>query len=188
MISVPTLMLIHPCKILTVSVPTLMLKCIIFTDDPVLTGVPYSVRAPVSVDDFRQFIFALEGKDTEVRNVNFGGLSVLCDEFRFNGLSESLSAFQQSASFKGVAAMEASEARLRHSALEERLLQRDYEFALPQCEVARQSQAQESMAAALTDALSASIRPPNATETPRVPAAVRTPSPSPSPNNHFRLS
>jgi hypothetical protein len=72
-------------------------------------------------------------------DANFGGLSLLCDEFRFVALSERLSAFRQSAEFKEVATMEDSEARLRLSALEERLLQRDDEFAFRQCELARQS-------------------------------------------------
>jgi hypothetical protein len=48
--------------------------------------------------------------------------------------------------------MEDSEVRLRLSGLEERLLQRDDDFAMLQREFARQSQAQESAAAALTDA------------------------------------
>jgi hypothetical protein len=106
-----------------------------------------------SVDDFRQFVSALEDKDVEMTNANFGDLSLLYDEFLFAALSERLSAFRQSADFTEAAAMQDSEVRLSLSALEERLLQRDSEFTLSQGKLAQQSQAQESMAAALMDAI-----------------------------------
>jgi hypothetical protein len=79
--------------------------------------------------------------------------------------------------------MEDSEARLRLSALEERLLQRDDEFAALR-------EAQESTAAALTDAVVRlsrieaefahiqSVSPPKATAAPRVPEPVQTTPPS----------
>jgi hypothetical protein len=87
------------------------------------------VRAPVSVDDFHLFVSALEDKDVEKTNANFGRLSLLCDEFHFASLSERLSAFWESAEFKEVSVMEDSESRLRLSVLEDRLLQRDDAFA-----------------------------------------------------------
>jgi hypothetical protein len=52
-----------------------------------------------------------------VRNANFGGFSVLWDEFRFESLSEPLPAFQQPLDHK--AGMEDFEARLCLSGLEE---------------------------------------------------------------------
>jgi hypothetical protein len=103
-------------------------------------------RVLVSIDDFHQFVSLLENQDVEVTNANFGGLSLLCDEFRFAALSERLSAFRQSADFKEMATMEDPEARLRLSGLEERLLQRDDDFAALR-------QTQESTAAALTAAV-----------------------------------
>jgi hypothetical protein len=103
------------------------------------------VRAPVSVAEFRLFVSALKSEDVVVTNANFSGLSLLCDEFRFESLSERLSAFRQSAVFKEVATMEDSEARLLLSALEERLQQRDADFAALR-------ETEESTAAALTDA------------------------------------
>jgi hypothetical protein len=107
----------------------------------------------------------------------------LCDEFRFEALSERLSAFRQSADFKGVATMEDSEARLRLSVLEERLLQRDHDFAALR-------RTQESTTAALTDAVvrlsrieaqfarTQSVSPPKAAATPPVPESGRTTPPS----------
>jgi hypothetical protein len=68
-----------------------MMQCNLFADDPVLLCAPYKVRTPVSVDDFRQFVSALEDTDVEVTNANFRGLSLLCEEFRFAALSERLS-------------------------------------------------------------------------------------------------
>jgi hypothetical protein len=105
-----TLELVHPRETLKVPFRTLVLKCNLFSDDPALACAPYSVQAPVSVDDFRQFVLALEDKDVEMTNANFGGLSLLCDEFRFTPLSERLSAFRQSADFKEVVIAE-----VRHS-------------------------------------------------------------------------
>jgi hypothetical protein len=182
-----TLELVHPRETLKVLVRTLVMKCNLFADDPVLAGAPYIVRAPVSVDDFRQFVLALEDKAIEVTNVNFSRLSLLCNEFRFAALSERLSAFRQSADFAEVSAMEDSEARLRLSALEERLLQCDAEFALLQSELSRQSQVQESTAVLLTDTIARLSRieaqlvhappapdpPPKATAAPPVPDPVR---------------
>jgi ribosome-associated toxin RatA of RatAB toxin-antitoxin module len=59
------------------------------------------VRAPVSVDGFRQFLPVLEAKDVEATNANIGGFSLFYNELGF-GLSEWLSA-----SFKGVVMQEA---------------------------------------------------------------------------------
>jgi hypothetical protein len=101
-----TLELVHPRGTLKVPVRTLVMKCNLFADNPMLAGPPYSVRAPVSMEDFRQFVSALKDKDVEVTNRNFGGLSLLCDEFRFTALSERLSAFRKSADFKEVATAE----------------------------------------------------------------------------------
>jgi hypothetical protein len=137
-----TLDLVHPRDTLKVPVRTLVMKCNRFAEDPRLLCAPYTVRAPVSVDDFRQFVLALEDKDVEVTNANFVGLSLLCDDFGFVSLSERLLTFRQSADFKEVAILEDSEVRLRLSAQEERLLQRDHEFSALR-------RAQESTAAAL---------------------------------------
>jgi hypothetical protein len=84
--------------------------------------------------------------EREVTNANIGGLSLLCDEFRFAALSARLSAFRRSSDFQEAAATEDPGARLRLSALEERLLRRDHEFAALR-------QAQESMAATLGNAV-----------------------------------
>jgi hypothetical protein len=148
-----TLNLVHPRETLKVPVRTLMIKCNLFIDDPVLAAAPYSVRAPVSVDDFRQFVWALEGQNVEVTNANIGGLSLLCDEFRFEALSELLSAFRQSAEFRGVVTMKDPEALLRLSALEERLLQRDDDFAALTDATARQNARIEAMEASLAAAV-----------------------------------
>jgi hypothetical protein len=99
---------------------------------------------PVSVDDFRQFILAADNQEVEVTNASFGGFSLLYDEFLFENLSGRLSAFRQSTDLK--ATMDDCEARLRLSALEERLLQRDGVFEALH-------QTQESTATALTDAI-----------------------------------
>jgi hypothetical protein len=59
----------------------------------------------------------LETKYVEVRNAKFGEFSLLGDEFRFESLSEPLTAFQQSLDLE--AGMEDFSARLCLSVLEE---------------------------------------------------------------------
>jgi hypothetical protein len=76
---------VRPLGALKVPVGTVMMKSNLFIDDLMLTG-------PVSVDDFHQFVSVVGNQDVEVTNANIGGLSLLCDEFRFEALSERLSA------------------------------------------------------------------------------------------------
>jgi hypothetical protein len=65
--------LVHSRETHKVLVQILVLKCNLFVDDPGLTTAPSSVRAPVSVDDFRQFVSVLERKDVELGRVPFRG-------------------------------------------------------------------------------------------------------------------
>jgi hypothetical protein len=148
-----TIDLVHPRQALKVPSGILMRKCTLFRDNPALATSPYSVRAAVSVRDFRLFVFALEDKNVEVTRTNFHGLSLLCDEFGFVSLSERLCTFRQSTDFPEMAVVEDAEARLRLSALEELALRRNNEFGSLRCELLRQSQAQESTAVALTASL-----------------------------------
>jgi hypothetical protein len=84
-------------------VRTLMMQFNLFADDHMLLNASYAVRAPVSVDEFLQFVLLLSEKMLKSRTPTTG-LSLLCDEFRFGNLSEPLTAFQQSIDLK--AAME----------------------------------------------------------------------------------
>jgi hypothetical protein len=88
-----------------------VLKCGLPTDDPAVAGAPDSVRAVVSVGDFRQLVLALEDKGMKVTNANLGGFSLLCDELCFAALSQRLLAFRQFANFKEVGVMEDSQAQ-----------------------------------------------------------------------------
>jgi hypothetical protein len=85
--------LVHPCETLKVPIRTLVLKCNLFADDLTLASAPDPVRSAVSVDDLRLFISTLDDKEYVVTNANFGGLSLLCDEFGCISLSQRLSAF-----------------------------------------------------------------------------------------------
>jgi hypothetical protein len=102
--------LVHAGEILKVSLHISPLKCNLFADNPSLTSFPHSVRALVGVDDFREFVLVLEDKSVQITNADLGGLSLLCDQFCFIGLSEWLSAFQRSANFKAVVMIEEAEA------------------------------------------------------------------------------
>jgi hypothetical protein len=100
---------VHAGEILKVSFQPPPLKCNLFADNLSLTSSPYSVRAPVWVDDLRELVLGLEDKSVQITNANLGGLSLLCDQFCFIGLSEQLSAFRQSADFNEVVVIEKAE-------------------------------------------------------------------------------
>jgi hypothetical protein len=85
-----------------------------------------------------------------INSNNFRGLSQLCDEFRFRHSSAQLSQFSKSTDIKEAVTLEA---RMRLSALEDRMHQREQEIAELLSELLRQSQAQASALAALSDAL-----------------------------------
>jgi hypothetical protein len=68
---------------LTIQVWKLLREWNLFGDALLLLNAPYAVWTPVSVDDFRQFVLALEGKDVEATKADIGGLFLLCDEFGF---------------------------------------------------------------------------------------------------------
>jgi hypothetical protein len=59
------------------------LKCNQIRDGPLLLDSLEVVRAPVSVDNFRQLVCVLEEKYIEATNANIGGRSLLCHEFGF---------------------------------------------------------------------------------------------------------
>jgi hypothetical protein len=64
--------LVHPREMVKVLARTLVLKCKLFADDPTLLATPYALKSSVSVDDFRQFVSALEGDAVAVTNKNIG--------------------------------------------------------------------------------------------------------------------
>jgi hypothetical protein len=96
-----TLELVLRRETLKVPVWKLARECNPFGDDCLLLNAQYAVRAPLSVDDFRQFVLELEEKDVAVTNSNISGLSLLSDEFGFRPTD------QLSAAFKGVVIQEA---------------------------------------------------------------------------------
>jgi hypothetical protein len=98
-----------------------------------LTRFPDAVSGPFSIDDFCQFVSALEDEQVQITNANFGSLCLLCDEFGFFGFSERLSACRQSAVSEEVV-MDDSEVQLNLSL---------------QSKLVRHSQAQKSTAVVL---------------------------------------
>jgi hypothetical protein len=137
--------LVHPHETFQVLARLLVLKCDLFTDDPTLASSPYTLKSRISLDDFREFVSALEGTTATITNNNFKGLSQLCEEFRFRDLAAQLSDFRNSGNFKEPSTMEDSEARMRLSALEERMEDRDREIEQLRCDLLRQSRAHESV-------------------------------------------
>jgi hypothetical protein len=142
--------LVHPHQTFQIPGRVLVLKCQLFGNDPRLLGFPYAPKSKVSLDDFRQFVSALEGTAVTINNNNFKGLSLLSTEFDFGELASQLSAFRNSGDFKEQTIMEDSEAYRRLSELEERVQHRDAEIELLQCAFSRQSQTQTSAIEALT--------------------------------------
>jgi hypothetical protein len=76
----------------------LVANCDFFAENAAVMTSPYRVRSLASLDVFRQFVEAIEGKAVKVTNQTVSGLSQLCVEFGFRSLSSTLSAFRNSAS------------------------------------------------------------------------------------------
>jgi uncharacterized coiled-coil protein SlyX len=112
-------------------------NCDLFGNNPLLTTSPYSVKSPVPLDVFREFIEAIEDKAVDVTNQNVSGLSQLCNEFGFQRLLSKISSFRASPEFKDSAD---AEARSRILALEERVLQQEETLEAIAAEVSRLAQ------------------------------------------------
>jgi hypothetical protein len=137
--------LIHRHESFEVSLQLLVDNCNLFKDNPALAASPYTPKSLVSLDDFRDFASALNGKAVTITNKNFRGLLQLCEEFRFHGLAAQLSQFRLSDDFNDAAAAEDSDTRMSLLALEEQMQRRDEAIALLRCELFRQSRAHESV-------------------------------------------
>jgi hypothetical protein len=70
-------------------------KCTTFEANIALLTQPYSVKAPVSLGTFRDFIADLRGTPTNITNDNFGELAQLYHEFGYGDLGQRLTAFCQ---------------------------------------------------------------------------------------------
>ena len=125
-----SVILVHPLsgEETAVSGTRLSEKCTLFKDRLVS---PYAVKSSISIEVFREFVSSLEGKNVAITTANFAGLSLLCEEFGFSGLSARLSAFAGDP--------EDGEARRRIAALEERAHTHDCETAALQAEVTLRS-------------------------------------------------
>jgi hypothetical protein len=78
-----TLELVLWRETLKIPVWKLARECNLVGDNFLLLSVQYAVRAPLSVDDFGQFVVALEEKGVKVTNANIGGLFPRSDVFGF---------------------------------------------------------------------------------------------------------
>jgi hypothetical protein len=108
--------LVHPQDNHYVTVVHLISKCDLFKNNPGLTITPYQVQSEVSLEDFQDFVSALEGKAININDRNFSGLSQLSDEFGFQALSMKLSAHRR---LSGLGDLQTAECRSRISTLEE---------------------------------------------------------------------
>jgi hypothetical protein len=109
--------LVHPQGTHQVSIVHLNTKCDLFKNDPTLAMTPYQVQSEVSLDDFQDFISILKDKPININDKNSTGLLQLFQEFGFHARSGKGSDRQQS---PGLVGSQATECRLRISALEER--------------------------------------------------------------------
>jgi small GTP-binding protein len=92
----PSAQLLHPNEARNVSKQRLQDTCARFQQDPNLCDRPYTVQSKVRLEDFRDFVAALEERPMVIAPKNFPGLFRLCDEFGFELLSERLSEFLRS--------------------------------------------------------------------------------------------
>jgi hypothetical protein len=110
--------LVHPQGSYQVSVVLLITKCDLFKNNPALIMTPYRVQSGVPLEDFQDFVTALEDKPMEIKDRNFLGLSQLSEEFGFQALLAKLSTHRRS---PGLSDAQTAECRSRISALEERI-------------------------------------------------------------------
>jgi hypothetical protein len=136
--------LVHPLQTFKVSARLITFKSGLFANNPGLVTSPYAVRSEVSLNDFSEFVSALEGNSVTITNDNFPGLSALCDEFCFRDLAAALSQFRDTADFQEAETAKDSEVRRRLSALEEGMQKREQEIASLHRKLLRQLQGQES--------------------------------------------
>jgi hypothetical protein len=118
--------LVHPQGSHQVSVVPLINKCDVFKDNPALTIAPYRVQSGVSMDDFQDFVSALEDNSIDIKDRNFPGLSQLSEESGFQTLLAKLSAHRRS---PGLSDAQTAECRSRISALEKRAGQHEDQLA-----------------------------------------------------------
>jgi hypothetical protein len=124
--------LVHPQGSHQVSVVPLIMKCELFKNNPGLTIAPYRVKSQVSLEDFRDFVSALEDKVIKIKDRNFPGLSQLSEEFGFQALSMKLSAHRRS---PGLSDAQTAEVQLWLSGLEQPAGQHERQIAALQSEL-----------------------------------------------------
>jgi hypothetical protein len=121
--------LVHPGETFTVTAQNLVSQCGLFNTRASLLTAPYTVRSPVPLHLFRDFVAALAGKPLEINRENVSGLSLLCAEFGFRSLAGKVAGFRASPAFLAVKPAEDCQARLRIASLEERSQELDSEIA-----------------------------------------------------------
>jgi hypothetical protein len=104
----------------------LITKCDVFKNNPGLIVTPYRVQSEVSLEDFQDFVSALEDKPINIKDRKFPGLSQLSEEFGFQTLLKKRSAHRRS---PGLSAAQTAECLSRISALEERTGQHEDQLA-----------------------------------------------------------
>jgi hypothetical protein len=108
---------VHPQGSHQVSVVPLVNTCDLFKNNPSPIISPYRVQSEESLEDFGDFVSALEDKPIDINDRNFPGLSQLSKEFGFQSLLKKLSTYQRS---PGLSSAQTAECLSRISALEER--------------------------------------------------------------------
>jgi uncharacterized coiled-coil protein SlyX len=119
--------LVHPQGSHQISVVPLINTCELFRNNPGLIITPYRINSGVSLEDFQDFVTALEDKLIDIKDRNIPGLSHLSEEFGFQALLAKLSAHRRSA---GLSDAQTGECRSRFSALEERTGQQERQLAV----------------------------------------------------------
>jgi hypothetical protein len=108
--------LVHPQDGHQISVAPLI-KFDLFKNNSGLCITPYRIQSGMSLDDFYNFVSALEDKPIDIKDRNFPGLSQLSEEFGFQALLAKLSAHRRS---PGLSDAQTEGCRSRISTLEER--------------------------------------------------------------------
>jgi hypothetical protein len=176
--------LVHSQGSHQVSVVSLINKCDLFKNNLALAIAPYRLQSEVSLEDFRDFVSALEDKLININDRNFPGLSQLSEEFGFQSLLKKLSTHRRS---PGLSFAQTAECLSRISVLEERTGQHEDQLAALQSALFPALQRFEADLARLSSELdafrdtkksytalrAAAAPPPDTPAKPRPPARAR---------------
>jgi hypothetical protein len=118
--------LVHPQGTCQVFIVSLIAKCNLFKNNPMLLEAPYHLPSSVPLAALRNFVSALEDNPLDINDSNITGVFQLCDEMGFASLARQLSVHFPCPEFSD---SQAAEIRSRLLFVEERQMTQECQVA-----------------------------------------------------------